>query len=74
MYPEPELIILTVSIDPTLDTTACNSPSWPLVLSIIIVGGISVLYPEPVCVICISSIPLYWRTVNCLFVLSITGV
>ena len=43
MYPEPELIILTVSIVPTEVTTACNSPPLPVALSIVIVGGISEL-------------------------------
>ena len=72
VYPEPELIILTLLIDPTLVTTASSWPENPSP-SIVIVGGMSVLYPEPFCVITISSIPLICLTTNVLFVLLIRG-
>ena len=73
VYPQPEFTILTFSIDPTDVTTASNSPPVPLP-SMIIVGGISVLYPDPVWFITISSIPLNCLTTNVLLVFAMTGV
>ena len=46
VYPEPELTIFTALIEPTLVTTAASEPEEPSP-SIVITGGISVLYPEP---------------------------
>ena len=48
VYPEPEFLILTVSIDPTDVTIASRVPGVVPSPSIVIVGGISSLYPEPV--------------------------
>ena len=59
MYPDPEFKILNDSIDPTDETVASIDPPVPLSLSIITVGGMSVLYPLPIVLTTTSSIPLY---------------